>query len=202
MVEHSLANIFDFLARNEGQIVGATLSGLIALFAFYLGIKVQKRKDKKVYTGNLFSLLTELEWKKGTIDRAVKELNTIKTQSIEEGRIITPHATSNLNTENLLQIRDNLVTFEKANSQILLLTNIIINLSLEINSSLDFSRPIQYLEERDDIENANEAIEGYFDNLIDDHFGKLFLAIENLQKAVKKEINNYPEAEALTQYNI
>jgi len=197
--------IIDFLSRNEGTILGAILSGLVALFAFFLGIKFQHRKERKIYTGNLFSLLTELEWKKGTLERLVKELNTIKNESAAQGRIVTNHSSTNINLENLFQIRDNIIKFEFANSQILLLINVIINLSIEINPSLDFTRPIEYLDSLNDEEAEQkkpEAINGYFDNLISGHIKKLELALNHLSDVIKPEIHKYPDSEALKEYSI
>ena len=192
----------NFFLRNEGEIVGGFLSGLVALFAFYLGIRFQRRKEKKIYVGNLFSLLTELEWKKGTIDRLVRELNTIKKESVKEGEIITKHASTTISTENLLKIRDNIISFESVNSKVLLLLNVVINFSFEINPSLNFGRPIELIEGKDNMEQKSIAIEGYFSNLIESHVQKLQLAIRHLSEEVKSEVNKYPDSAVLKDYDI
>jgi hypothetical protein len=168
-----------FIERNEGQIFGSFLAGIVALFTVllthYLISKKEKLYRENVYCNLLVGIRSDLTVHDFFSGQLHKSLIEIKRITREQKKLIPDSVHSKLSLELINQCRLKLMDFEKTHKEILNKINRYYNYLEVIKKGLDFSA---IKSSKDDFESDEEYLNG-----IDNFFETLLTNIEVLNKS-------------------
>lgn len=202
-------SLIEFVSRNEGQIIGSFLGALLAsLIAIYAAKKAhfyaeerdnmkslrEENQLKNKYCNILHSVIIELNWHQEINPMIINQVEGIRQNSKDVGRMIIDEPTTFIRTDYLRKLRNLLYEFDFANLVIPTHIQLYINSSENINRSLNLKVIDKTVERFKEPKKFGAAVDLYFNQLIKD-FTRLDKALTKVLQIALTEIDRFPNAE-------
>ena len=205
-MEITISNDQNFWARNEGEIIGAIGGLLIAIVAAILTNWISKKytdkKEHNSYIGYVYSLHSELAFQRNQFKLLISSLDSYRRVSLASHRFVIDSLPTQFNIELIETLIFKMLDYKKYNSLVVVKLLAYVSQVKAIVAYLNFNNANLLLENLMTVEEKDECICLYLDNINSDYVDKMIPLISDLRMKLEiEDLKDYPKDKLLLKEN-
>lgn len=185
-----------FWERNEGTLLGASISVIVAILAAFLSshltykkaIKKDLKQESNMYSGLLSLIHTELNAHKTHLKLLVNSLQVLKETSKENHLFVIDELPMQFDLSIINNGLNQLCRFEYFDHRIMVFLISYKNLIMGVNISLEFKNANELLLKQKNIDDVEKRIESYFNVLDTEYLKKIDPLISNIKILIESNV--------------